>query len=176
MDRKLYVTTKPYTDGAQLIGILYENGGKYRFQYKLGGVGRGIGCIISGVMGDKNGVCMGEAVQKFIDRYVPYKGERWYKLALEHAGLDPDADHDLWVLLTIFGKRGANNGGDKVYLHDKLPEDAVLYEDIGEHETFSCHKDCAYHNNTQFSREAPCDFGRHFLKKRAVAAREAAAE
>ena len=85
MDRKLYLTSKNFSTGVRVFGVLYENGGNYRFEYKLGGRLRGSACILR-EFPNLTKIYEGEVVREFIDKIIPIKTDSSYDIAMESAG------------------------------------------------------------------------------------------
>lgn len=124
MARKLYVTSKKFSDGARLIGVLYENDGKYRFEYKQGGVFRESYLIIE-EFPTLNKDYESKAVMDFINRIIPQKDSPYYETAMKRVGLK---EHDVCELLKYFG--GEKMGRRDFCIYESLPEDTITYEPV----------------------------------------------
>ena len=123
MERKLYVTSKALKSGTRLIGILSENGGKYKFEYKLGDYIPEWFLLLK----DFPNISVeytGKEVENFISRFVPDKDDKHLQGLLESANLK---EYDVWEMLKAFGPR---NKRDDAFIHETLPEGVIIYEPI----------------------------------------------
>ena len=129
MSRKLYATSKKLASGTRLIGILTENNGEYRFEYKLDGKVQKWFLVIK-EFPDVTQVYTGEVVKKFVDCFVPERDHWGIDDYLEQAGL---SEYDEWELLKFLGPRGIRSGN--FFLHESLPEGVIVFEKLETPET-----------------------------------------
>ena len=127
MSRQLYVTSKFLTGGTRLIGILSENNGEYRFEYKLNGQLQEWFLLLD-EFPDVNKVYTGDDVERFIYRIIPKRDSRYINELLESANT---SEYDVWELLKVFGQRNVSR--QDAYLHEELPEGAIVYEQLATH-------------------------------------------
>lgn len=126
MQRKLYVTSKEFTEGRILIGVLTElEEGSYQFEYKLGGEAREWHLPIR-EFPDVTRVYNGQDVDKFIDRLIPKRDSFYIAEALESVRL---SSYDSWEMLKAFGKKGDSR--QETFLFEDMPERTVVYEPMG---------------------------------------------
>jgi len=123
MARQLYVTSKAFPDGTRLIGILSEANGEYQFEYKLGGYIPEWFLVID-EFPDVSKRYNGSQVEKFVKRIIPKKDGLYINELLEGANLK---EYETWEMLKVFGLR---NMREDAYLHETLPEGAIIYEEL----------------------------------------------
>lgn len=124
MRRQLYVTTKKFKNGPYLLGILSEENGNYRFEYKWGGEVRNH--ILA--LHEFPNVCKvyeGAEVERFVNRLIPHKESIYIEDFLQKANLK---EYDAWELLKAYGRVNMN---DDAFLYETLPEGTILYEELG---------------------------------------------
>ena len=119
--RKLYVCSKDFGNGARLIGILSENNGKYKFEYKLGGILHRRYLKID-EFPDLSKVYYDEEVRPFVERIVPERDFAHIDGFLKAAGLK---EYDEWEFLKYCG---AYNMRQDAYLYENLPEGTIRYD------------------------------------------------
>ena len=125
--RQLYVTSKEFTEGRHLIGILTElSEGNYQFEYKLDGKFQEWYLLIK-EFPDPKKVYNGSDVERFINRLVPKRSSPYLELLLESANLK---EYNEWEMIKVFGLR---NMKDDAFLFEKLPERVVIYEPVEAH-------------------------------------------
>ena len=125
MSRQLYVTTKEFTEGRILIGVLIEEkADEYKFRYKLDGKVQKWHLPIR-EFPDVTKVYEGDDVKRFISRIIPEKDSPYIKHALVAANIK---EYDTWELLKVFGQR---NKREDAFVFENLPEGIIAYEPVG---------------------------------------------
>ena len=124
--RQLYVTSKEFTEGRILIGILTElSEGNYQFEYKLDGKAQEWHLPIK-EFPDVKKVYNGSDVERFINRLIPPKhGIYPFNSFIASSHM---SEYDVWELLKAFGERGDSRS--EVFLFEKLHERIVTYEPV----------------------------------------------
>lgn len=125
MQRKLYVTSKEFTEGRILIGVLTElEEGSYQFEYKLGGEAREWHLPIR-ELPDVTRIYNGREAEKLIDRIIPKPDNLFIDLFLDKFCLDK---YDKWELLKALGRQGDSRL--EIYMFETLPERTKTYEQV----------------------------------------------
>jgi hypothetical protein len=126
VSRKLYVTTKLFTGGRRLIGILSEVDGQFRFEYKLGDKQRESFCYLE-EFPDQDKVYVGAEVEEFIFGIIPERTHRFVNEFLKAANLK---EYDVWGLLKYNASMSRFSVREAGLLHEQLPEGTIVYEDL----------------------------------------------
>ncbi len=121
--RYLYVMSKNFENKPRLIGILSEDNGKYRFEYKLDGKIQEWFLLID-EFPDVNKRYEGNDVCKFVSRMIPQRDSIYIDELLKSANLN---EYDEWEMLKVFGQR---NMKQDAYIYEHLPMGAILYENL----------------------------------------------
>ena len=121
--RQLYVTSKNFGDATYLIGLLTEDNGVFKFEYKLGGILQAWYLLIQDFP-DVSKTYEGAKVEHFINRFVPPQDHKFYKQLMVSANL---TEHNVWEMLKVFGLR---NMQQDAYLHEELPKNIIIYEPL----------------------------------------------
>lgn len=124
MERMLYVTSKALEGKPRLIGVLSENDGRYKFEYKLGGKLQEWFLLID-EFPDVNKVYEGAEVEQFIFRTIPREDNFYIKEFMESYNL---ARYDVWDMLKAFGPNNVSK--QDAFLYEELPEGVILYEQL----------------------------------------------
>jgi len=121
MERKLYVLSKPLERGPRLIGVLTEKDGEFEFEYKMSGTVKEWFMVIN-EFPDVRKKYKGDAVKKFINRFILSKDDPSVDKLLNYVGLK---EYDTWELLKA---RGHVNVRGDAYLCESIPQGAIIYE------------------------------------------------
>lgn len=123
-ERHLYVTSKNFGDATYLIGLLTEDNGVFKFQYKMGGILQAWYLLIQ-EFPDVAKTYGDAEVRGFINRIgVPKPNDKRIHKFLETYRL---AEYDLWEILKFVG---AHNMQQDAYLLEELPENIIIYEPL----------------------------------------------
>jgi hypothetical protein len=121
--RKLYLLSKPLNNTPILIGVLSENNGEFRFEYKLGGEFPYWWLAIE-EFPNCNKIYDDKETRKYVNRIIPEPNSVYINNFLKNANLEK---YDEWGLLKYCG---AFDFRDETTLTETLPKGAYLYEQV----------------------------------------------